>query len=111
MSPSLLTLTLLLSAAVAGVALARQFKIPPVLSYLVIGIAIGPHGLALLRETDEVHALAEFGIVFLMFSVGLEFSLQHLKTMRTLVVGFGATQLLFRRWQCYCFRTSRSFHA
>ena len=95
MSPSLLTLTLLLSAAVAGVALARQFKIPPVLSYLVIGIAIGPHGLALLRETDEVHALAEFGIVFLMFSVGLEFSLQHLKTMRTLVVGFGATQLLF----------------
>lgn len=93
MLSNLYTLMLLLSAAVCGVALARRLKLPPVLSYLLIGIAVGPHGLAMLRETEEVHALAEFGIVFLMFSVGLEFSLQHLKAMRTLVFGFGATQL------------------
>ena len=95
MSPSLLTLILLLSAAVGGVTLARHLKVPPVLSYLLIGIAVGPHGFGLLSETAEVHALAEFGIVFLMFSIGLEFSLQHLKAMRTLVFGFGATQLIF----------------
>ncbi len=94
MLSNLFTLILLLSAAVCGVALARRLKLPPVLSYLLIGIAVGPHGLALLRETEEIHALAEFGIVFLMFSVGLEFSLQHLKAMRTLVFGFGATQLV-----------------
>ena len=91
---NLFTLILLLSAAVGGVALARRLKLPPVLSYLLIGIAIGPHGLAMLHESEEVHALAEFGIVFLMFSVGLEFSLQHLKTMRSLVFGFGTTQLI-----------------
>ena len=91
---NLFTLILLLSAAVGGVALARRLKLPPVLSYLLIGIAIGPHGLAMLHESEEVHALAEFGIVFLMFSVGLEFSLQHLKTMRSLVFGFGTSQLI-----------------
>ena len=93
MLSNLFTLMLLLSTAVCGVALARRLKLPPVLSYLLIGIAVGPHGLAMLRETEEVHVLAEFGIVFLMFSVGLEFSLQHLKAMRTLVFGFGASQL------------------
>ncbi len=94
MSPHLITLFLLLSAAVGGVTLARRYHLPPVLSYLLIGIAVGPHGLALLPENAEVHTLAEFGIVFLMFSVGLEFSLQHLHAMRTLVFGFGSAQLL-----------------
>ena len=56
MVPNLFTLILLLSAAVGGVALARRLKLPPVLSYLLIGIAIGPHGLAMLHESEEVHA-------------------------------------------------------
>ncbi len=89
----LLLLLLLLSFGVGGVALARRFHVPPMLAYLLVGIALGPHGLAFLEETDEVHGLAEFGIVFLMFSIGLEFSLRHLRTMRSLVFGFGSAQM------------------
>lgn len=90
---NLLALLLLLSAAVLGVAVARRYRVPTMLSYLVIGIAVGPHGLGMLQESEEVKTLAEFGIVFLMFSIGLEFSLQHLKSMHKLVFGFGTAQV------------------
>jgi CPA2 family monovalent cation:H+ antiporter-2 len=91
---NLLALLLLLSAAVVGVAMARRFGVPTMLAYLAIGIAVGPHGIGLLQETEEVKSLAEFGIVFLMFSIGLEFSLQHLNAMRSLVFGFGSAQVI-----------------
>ncbi|MCK9389595.1 MAG: cation:proton antiporter [Sulfuritalea sp.] len=89
----LLSILLLLSAAVGAVAVARRFKLPSMLAYLVIGMALGPHGLARLTESAEVEGFAEFGIVFLMFSIGLEFSLKRLQAMRTLVFGFGAAQM------------------
>ncbi len=94
MHPNLLSILILLSAAVGAVAVARRFKLPSMLAYLTIGITLGPHGLALLSESSEVHSLAEFGVVFLMFSIGLEFSLKRLKTMRSLVFGFGSAQML-----------------
>jgi CPA2 family monovalent cation:H+ antiporter-2 len=94
MHHDLMLLFLLLTAAVAGVMLARRMKLPTMLAYLAIGIAVGPHGFGLLQETEQAKTLAEFGIVFLMFSIGLEFSLQHLKAMRSLVLGFGAAQML-----------------
>jgi CPA2 family monovalent cation:H+ antiporter-2 len=56
-------------------------------------MALGPHGLAVLAESAEVQGFAEFGVVFLMFSIGLEFSLKRLQAMRTLVFGFGAAQM------------------
>jgi CPA2 family monovalent cation:H+ antiporter-2 len=56
-------------------------------------MALGPHGLAVLAENAEVQGFAEFGLVFLMFSIGLEFSLKRLQAMRTLVFGFGAAQM------------------
>lgn len=93
MYEKLLNILLLLSAAVGMVAVARRFKLPSMLAYLAIGIALGPHGLAFLHESAEVDAFAEFGIVFLMFSIGLEFSLPRLKAMRNLVFGFGASQM------------------
>ncbi|MCF8175961.1 MAG: cation:proton antiporter [Burkholderiaceae bacterium] len=93
MHPNLLPILILLSAAVGMVALARRFKLPSMLAYLAIGIALGPHGFALLSESAEVHGLAEFGVVFLMFSIGLEFSLKRLQTMRSLVFGFGSAQM------------------
>lgn len=94
MHSNLLTLLLLLTAAVAAVSAARRFKVPSMLAYLVIGIALGPHGLALLSESAAVSDFAEFGIVFLMFSIGLEFSLKRLRAMQKLVFGFGSTQML-----------------
>ncbi|MFC5301660.1 cation:proton antiporter [Azospira restricta] len=94
MHSSLLSLLLLLSVAVVAVFLTRRFRLPSILAYLAIGIALGPHGARVLAEDASVSTFAEFGVVFLMFSIGLEFSLQRLKAMRSLVFGFGSTQML-----------------
>lgn len=94
MHSNLLWILLLLSAAVGAVAVARRYKLPSMLAYLVIGIALGPHGLARLTENSAVDSFAEFGIVFLMFSIGLEFSLKRLQAMRALVFGFGSAQMV-----------------
>jgi CPA2 family monovalent cation:H+ antiporter-2 len=93
MNSPLLSLLLLLSAAVGAVAVSRRFKLPSILAYLAIGMALGPFGLAMLKENHEVDVFAEFGVVFLMFSIGLEFSLQRLHAMRRLVFGFGGAQM------------------
>lgn len=94
MHENLLALLVLLTAAVVAVALAHRFRLPAILAYLAIGIALGPHGAGVLAETRQVTSFAEFGVVFLMFSIGLEFSLQRLKTMRSLVLGFGSAQMI-----------------
>ncbi len=90
----LFILMILLAAAVVALAVARRFRVPATLAYLTIGILLGPHGLQALEENHQVEMLAEFGVVFLMFSIGLEFSLQKLQSMRRMVFGFGAAQLL-----------------
>lgn len=93
MHSALLSILILLTAAVAAVAVFRHFRIPGVLAYLAIGIVLGPHGGAVLAESRQVDAFAEFGVVFLMFSIGLEFSLPRLQAMRVLVFGFGSAQM------------------
>jgi CPA2 family monovalent cation:H+ antiporter-2 len=85
---------LLLGAAVLGVVAFRMFHLPPMLGYLVVGIIIGPHGLGFAEDNETTHALAEFGVVFLMFSIGLEFSLPKLTAMRHIVFGLGVAQVL-----------------
>ncbi|MBP9713242.1 MAG: cation:proton antiporter [Sterolibacterium sp.] len=90
----LFSLTLLLTTAVLAVALARRLGLPSILAYLVIGALLGPHGLALVDGSASVEAIAEFGVVFLMFSIGLEFNLRQLKAMSSLVFGLGAAQML-----------------
>ncbi len=89
----LFVILLLLPAAVGAVSVVRRFKLPSMLAYLAIGILLGPHGLALLTESAEVEGFAEFGVVFLMFTIGLEFSLKRLQAMRALVFGFGPAQM------------------
>ena len=92
---SALELTLiLLGAAVLGVVAFRMLHLPPMLGYLVVGIVIGPHGLGLVDENETTSTLAEFGVVFLMFSIGLEFSLPQLSAMRRTVFGLGMAQVL-----------------
>ncbi|MCE1241653.1 monovalent cation:proton antiporter family protein [Oryzomicrobium sp.] len=85
---------LLLAASVVAVALFRRFQLPPVLGYLVVGTLVGPHAFGLLRDVASVQHLAEFGVVFLMFSIGLEFSLPKLHAMRQVVFGLGSAQVL-----------------
>jgi CPA2 family monovalent cation:H+ antiporter-2 len=90
-----LELTLmLLACAVLGVVVFRMLHLPPMLGYLVVGIAIGPHALGWADNNAGTHALAEFGVVFLMFSIGLEFSLPQLSAMRRTVFGLGMAQVL-----------------
>jgi len=84
---------ILLLAAVVVVAVFRLLALPALLGYLLVGILIGPNALGLVSDTAETRYLAEFGVVFLMFSIGLEFSLPKLITMRGLVFGLGAAQV------------------
>lgn len=92
---SALELTLLyLLAAVLGVTLFRWLKLPPMLGYLAVGVVIGPHALALSKNADGVRHLGEFGVVFLMFVIGLEFNLPKLRSMRRHVFGLGLLQVM-----------------
>ncbi|MEN9996834.1 MAG: Glutathione-regulated potassium-efflux system protein KefC [Pseudomonadota bacterium] len=92
---SSLELTLLyLLAAVLGVVACRFFKLPPILGYLVVGVLIGPNALAIAQNSDGIRHLAEFGVVFLMFVIGLEFNLPKLKAMRRHVFGLGSMQVV-----------------
>ena len=84
---------ILLASAVAVVVLFRRLSMPAILGYLIVGAAIGPSALGLVANTDEARYLGEFGVVFLMFSVGLEFSLPQLTAMRRTVLGFGGAQV------------------
>ncbi len=81
-------------AAVAGVVGSPLLKLPPMLGYLSVGVVIGPHALGLAADSASVKYLAEFGVVFLMFVIGLEFNLPKLRSMRTLVFGLGLSQVV-----------------
>lgn len=86
-------IVVLLAVSVGAVAAARALKLPPLVGYLVVGLAFGPHALGLAPDTDVTKWLAEIGVVFLMFSIGLEFSLPKLRAMRSLVFGLGGLQV------------------
>ena len=84
---------ILLAAAVIAVAVFRRFKLPPILGYLFVGMLVGPHGLQWIPDTQGTRFLAEFGVVFLLFTIGLEFSLPKLLAMKNTVLGLGGAQV------------------
>jgi len=94
MATTLELVLLYLVAAVFGAVVCRSLKLPPMLGYLVVGVLIGPNALALAQDSVGVKYLAEFGVVFLMFVIGLEFNLPKLRSMRTLVFGLGLSQVV-----------------
>ena len=94
MSQTLLLILVLLAASVVIVAACRIVRLPPILGYLIVGIALGPHALGVVPNDAATRQLAEFGIVFLMFSIGLEFSLAQLRAMRRAVFGLGLSQVV-----------------
>ncbi|MDQ6638862.1 MAG: cation:proton antiporter, partial [Pseudomonadota bacterium] len=92
---STLELTLVyLVTAVAGVVVCRLARLPPMLGYLAVGVVLGPSAIAIASDAAGVGYLAEFGIVFLMFVIGLEFNLPKLQSMKRLVFGLGLSQVV-----------------
>lgn len=90
----LLQILLLLTASVCVVAGVRKLKLPAIVGYLAVGMLLGPHAFALAADNETTHLLADFGVVFLVFTLGLEFSLPRLVAMRWEVLGVGGAQVL-----------------
>jgi len=84
---------IMLAASVFVVALARRLGAPPILGYLVVGMALGPHAIGLISSSSTMRELPELGVVFLVFTLGLEFSLPRMVAMRREVLGLGALQV------------------
>jgi len=90
----LLQILILLAASVCVVAAVRKLALPAILGYLAVGMLLGPHALALAADNETTQLLADFGVVFLVFTLGLEFSLPRLVAMRWEVLGVGGAQVL-----------------
>lgn len=86
-------IVILLTTAILIVVIFRRFNLSPVLGYLVAGAFIGQHGLGYV-DSHDLHAFAEFGVVFLLFAIGLELTIERLMAMRWHVFGFGTAQVL-----------------
>jgi CPA2 family monovalent cation:H+ antiporter-2 len=89
----LLQILILLTASVCVVAGVRKLRLPAILGYLAVGMLLGPHALALALDNETTQLLADFGVVFLVFTLGLEFSLPRLVAMRWEVLGVGGAQV------------------
>ncbi|MDD2366181.1 MAG: cation:proton antiporter [Desulfuromonadaceae bacterium] len=86
-------IVLLLGLALFTLLLFRQFKIPSIIGFLVTGIIAGPHALGLVKNIHEVEQMAEIGVVLLLFTIGIEFSLKELLRIRHLVLWGGGLQV------------------
>ncbi|PLA74334.1 potassium transporter [Hydrogenovibrio sp. SC-1] len=89
----LLNIVFLLLITVGLVSISRRIHLPPILNYILVGIIVGPFGFAIIQSEQSISFLAEFGVVFLLFAIGLEFSLTQMIAMRRIVFGFGSFQV------------------
>lgn len=87
-------LLIILAASLLVIALFRHLRLPPLLAYMSVGLALGPGSLGWLQHHEDMPLLAEFGVVFLLFSLGLEFSLPRMLALRRVVFGLGSLQVL-----------------
>ncbi|MGF6329547.1 CPA2 family monovalent cation:H+ antiporter-2 [Pseudomonas sp. BS3782 TE3695] len=87
-------LLIIFTASLVVIALFQRLRLPPVLGYLCVGLMIGPTAFDWVNESEELPDLAELGVVFLLFSLGLEFSLSKMLALRQVVFGLGSLQVL-----------------
>ena len=85
---------ILLAGSLLVLSIVRRFRLPPILGYLVVGMVLGPHSLGLVSNDESIRRLAEIGVVFLVFTLGLEFSLARMVAMKSEVLGVGGLQVL-----------------
>ena len=90
----LINIVILFAASMAVVAVFRRLSMPPILGYILLGIVVGPNGFSIIEKAETIDLLAELGIVFLLFAIGLEFSVTQMMAMRKLVFGMGSIQVL-----------------
>jgi CPA2 family monovalent cation:H+ antiporter-2 len=91
--PYIAEIVIFLATLVAVALVSWRLKISPILGYLAVGIVIGPYGAALLDDVEGVRRIAELGVVFLLFIIGLELSLQRLNVLKRFIFGLGAVQV------------------
>lgn len=89
----ILDLVTVLAAAAAGGLLAALLRQPVLLGYLIAGMVVGPAGLGLIKELIQVETLAQFGVAFLLFALGVEFSFSELKKVQVISLGGGGLQI------------------
>ena len=87
-------LLIILCCAVVATSIFRRIKLPPLLAYLAVGALVGPFSLGIIDNTESIHLLSELGVVFLLFMLGLEFSVSRMFAMRKAVFGLGSLQIL-----------------
>ncbi|MDD1703373.1 MAG: cation:proton antiporter [Methanoregula sp.] len=90
----ILDIILIFAAAIVIIAIGNRIKIPGIVGFIITGIVIGPYGLGLIRDVEIVNALADIGIIFLLFTIGMQFSFRTLYEMRKIVVIGGTLQVL-----------------
>jgi len=86
-------LLIILASSLVVIALFRRLQLPPVLGYLCVGLLVGPTALDWINDSPNLPDLAELGVVFLLFSLGLEFSLPKMLALRKVVFGLGSLQV------------------
>lgn len=92
--PLIISILISLILVICVLLICRRAHIPPIIGYLLTGILVGPSVFDLLPDSEQMHFLAELGVVFLLFSLGLEFSLPKLMSMKSLVFGLGSAQVM-----------------
>ena len=85
---------IILALSVAGITIFRRLNIPAVLGYLVVGLLAGEHAFGWIHDTHAIEQIAEIGVVFLLFTIGLEVSIPRLIAMRNIVLRIGVTQVI-----------------
>ena len=92
--PYLHDLVILFGSALLVITTSHFVKIPATVGFLLTGVIVGPHGLGLITESSHVEVFAELGVVFLLFVIGLEVSIEHLKKLRRFIIIGGGIQAL-----------------
>jgi len=87
-------LLMILALSVISVLFVQRFRLPAIIGYLIVGTIIGPHAFSLVAFSDTTHLLGEIGVVFLLFTIGLEFSISQLRSFKTALFGLGSAQVL-----------------
>ena len=90
----IMNMAIVLGAALAGGLAARFLKQSAIIGYLLAGVVIGPYALGLIQESDEIRVLATIGVVLLLFTLGVKFSLREMIRVRKVAIGGGLLQLL-----------------